>query len=71
MCSGAIYWGSVGRVVFALSEENLYKMTGAHPENPTLKLPCRELFAHGQREVVVKGPAIESEAAKVHEGFWK
>lgn len=71
MCSGAIYWGNVGRVVYALSEQNLYSMTGAHPENPTLKLPCRDLFAHGQRAIRVEGPAIEIEAAQVHEGFWK
>lgn len=71
MCSGAMYWGNLGRVVYALSEENLYAMTGAHPENPTLKLPCRELFSHGQRAVKIEGPAIESEAVQVHEGFWK
>lgn len=71
MCSGAIYWGNVGRVVYALSEENLYRMTGAHPENPTLKMPCRELFAHGQRAILVEGPVIQEEGALVHQGFWK
>lgn len=70
MCSGAMYWGNVGRVVYALSEENLYKLTGAHPENPTLKMPCRELFAHGQRAIQVEGPALEQEAVQVHQGFW-
>lgn len=71
MCAGAIYWGNVGRVVYALSEVNLYNLTGAHPENPTLKMPCRELFAHGQRAIQVDGPALEAEAAQVHQGFWK
>jgi tRNA(Arg) A34 adenosine deaminase TadA len=70
MCSGAIYWGNVGRVVFALSEERLYEMTGSNPENPTLSLPCREVFARGQRTVEIVGPALEDEARKVHEGFW-
>jgi tRNA(Arg) A34 adenosine deaminase TadA len=70
MCAGAIYWGGVGRVVYALSEEYLYQLTGAHPENPTLKLPCRQVFSHTQREVRVEGPAIEQEARQVHEGFW-
>lgn len=70
MCSGAIHWGRVGRVVFALSEESLYTMIGSHDENETLRLPCRELFARSDRPVTVVGPLIEDEARKVHEGFW-
>jgi tRNA(Arg) A34 adenosine deaminase TadA len=70
MCAGAIYWVGVGRVVFALAEKGLLEFTGSHEENPTLDLPCREVFARGQREVVVVGPLLEDEAAVVHEGFW-
>jgi tRNA(Arg) A34 adenosine deaminase TadA len=70
MCSGAIHWGKVGRVVFALSEESLYAMIGSHDENETLRLPCRELFARSDRSVEVVGPLIEEEARAVHEGFW-
>jgi tRNA(Arg) A34 adenosine deaminase TadA len=70
MCSGAIHWGKVGRVVFALSEESLYAMIGSHDENETLRLPCRELFARSDRPVEVVGPLIEDEARVVHEGFW-
>jgi tRNA(Arg) A34 adenosine deaminase TadA len=71
MCSGAIYWGNVGRVMYALSEEHLYDLTGSDSENPTLTLPCREIFARGRRPVSVEGPAMETEAKQVHEGFWK
>lgn len=70
MCAGAIYWTGIGRVVFALRETGLMRYTGSHEENPTLDLPCREVFARGQRPVTVAGPAIEDEAGKVHEGFW-
>jgi tRNA(Arg) A34 adenosine deaminase TadA len=70
MCAGAIYWTGIGRVVFGLAETSLLQLTGSHPENPTLDLPCREVFARGQRRVVVVGPAIEEEAAAVHKGFW-
>lgn len=70
MCSGAIHWGKVGRVVFALSEESLYGMIGSHDENETLRLPCRELFARSDRPVTVVGPLVENEARVVHEGFW-
>ena len=70
MCAGAIYWTGIGRVVYALSEARLRSITGAHPENPTLDLPCRDVFASGQRTVEVVGPVLEDEAAVVHQGFW-
>lgn len=71
MCAGAIYWSGIGRVVYALSEERLLQLTGNHPENPTLSLPCREVFARGQREIEVIGPMLEEEAAAPHRGFWR
>jgi tRNA(Arg) A34 adenosine deaminase TadA len=70
MCAGAIYWIGIGRVVFALAETGLLRYTGSHEENPTLDLPCREVFARGQRQIAVSGPLLEDEAGKVHEGFW-
>ncbi len=70
MCAGAIHWGQIGRVVFALSEEQLYGRIGSHAENETMRLPCREVFARCARPVEVVGPLIEEEAWAVHEGFW-
>lgn len=70
MCSGAAYWAGIDRVVYALSEYRLLGLTGDHPENPTFSLPCREVFARGQRAIEVSGPHIEDEASVVHEGFW-
>ncbi|MCO7574610.1 MULTISPECIES: nucleoside deaminase [Pseudomonas chlororaphis group] len=71
MCAGAIYWTGIGRVVYALSEHALLALTGDHPENPTFSLPCREVFARGQRQIPVLGPMLEHEAAQAHVGFWK
>ena len=71
MCAGAIYWCGIGRVVYALSEHRLLGLTGDHPENPTFALPCREVFARGQRPIEVAGPYLEEEAAVPHHGFWK
>lgn len=70
MCAGAIYWSGIGRVVFGLSERRLKAMTGNHAENPTLDLPCRTVFAAGQRPIEVTGPLLEDEAAALHEGVW-
>lgn len=71
MCAGAIHWGNVGKVVFALSEVALYEIVGPSPDH--LMLPCREVFARSQRAVEVVGPADElaAEARRVHEGFWQ
>lgn len=68
MCAGAIFWSGIGRVVYALSETQLYAFAPDSPDK--LPLGCREVLSHGGRAVEVIGPAIEAEARKVHEGFW-
>lgn len=70
MCTGAIYWTGIGRIVYALPESRLLELTGDDPENPTFDLPCREVIARGQRDIEVLGPLLEDEAAVAHEGFW-
>jgi tRNA(Arg) A34 adenosine deaminase TadA len=70
MCAGAIYWAGIGRVVYGLSEHRLRAATGNHPENPTLDLPCREVFKSGQRATEVIGPMLEDEAEALHAGVW-
>ncbi len=70
MCAGAAYWAGIGRVVYGLSERDLGQLIGPHPENLTLDLPCRVVFAAGQRRVAVTGPLLAEEARAVHDGFW-
>ena len=74
MCSGAVYWASIGAVVYGLSEQRLLELTGSNQENPTMDLPCRVVFDHGQKDVVVRGPAadpeLEQRIIKDHLGFW-
>lgn len=70
MCAGAIYWSGIGRVVYALPEQDLAAMVPEQDGEPTMDLPCREVFAAGGRPVAVAGPALTTEAAEVHRGFW-
>ncbi|WP_313133354.1 nucleoside deaminase [Anaerocolumna sp.] len=72
MCSGAIYWANIGRVVYGMTERRLLQLTGSNQQNPTFDLPCRDIFSKGQKDITVLGPfpEIEEEAAKVHEGYW-
>lgn len=72
MCAGAIYWAGIGRVVYGMSEKELLAQTGADPQNPTFDLPCREVFARGQKKIQVIGPFPElvEEIAEVHKDYW-
>jgi len=73
MCAGTVYWANIGRLVYGLDESRLRVLTGSHPENPTLDVPCRYLFAHGQKDISVTGPVpeVEEEIAALHLGFWQ
>jgi tRNA(Arg) A34 adenosine deaminase TadA len=71
MCAGGAYWAGIGRVVYGMSETTLLALTGSDPENPTLSLPCREVFARGQRPTEAIGPLREDEARVAHAGFWR
>ena len=72
MCAGTQYWAHIGGLAYGLSERALLAITGAHPENPTLDLPCREVFARGQKPLRVVGPVAEvaDEIAALHRRFW-
>jgi len=72
MCAGTQYWAHIGRLVYGMSEHALLVLTGAHAENPTLDLPCREVFARGQKAVQIVGPVaeVEDEIAALHRDFW-
>lgn len=73
MCTGAIYWGNVGRVVYGISEHRLAELTGDDEQNLTLDMPCRDILARGRKPIEVVGPfpEIEHEVVAVHEGYWK
>lgn len=73
MCAGTQYWAHIGRLVYGMTERRLLQLTGNHAENPTLDLPCRDVFARGQKAVEVIGPVpeVEDEIAALHSGFWQ
>ena len=73
MCAGTQYWANIGRVVYGMQERSLLELTGNHAENPTLDLPCRDVFSRGQKDVRVIGPvtAMEEPIAALHRRFWR
>ena len=72
MCAGTQYWANIGRVVFGMTEQQLLSITGNHSHNPTLDLPCRDVFARGQKAIEVIGPVpeVEEEIMELHRNFW-
>lgn len=72
MCAGTQYWAHIGRVIYGLEERELLRLTGNHAENPTLDLPCREVFSRGQKDIRVIGPvlAVAEAIAAAHRRFW-
>lgn len=66
MCTGAIYWSGIGRVVYGCSKEALNNLKGDN-----LQLKCKDVLAHGTRKVHVIGPVLETVAILSHNKFWK
>lgn len=65
MCSGALFWGGVGRLVYGLSKKRASEVERDKNAGPQLSLGCRTVLAAGERPVEVEGPALEDEAEMV------
>lgn len=64
MCSGAIKWAGIRRVVFSVSQAMLQEFSGGRP-----KPSCVALLNTGRHAIEVVGPLLEAEGKAVLEGF--
>jgi tRNA(Arg) A34 adenosine deaminase TadA len=64
MCSGAIKWAGISRVVFSVSQVLLQKISGGRSK-PT----CAELVNAGRRHVEVSGSLLAEEGLACYNGF--
>ncbi len=75
MCTGAVYWTNVRRIVFGLSESQLLELTGDNEENPTFSLKTSEVIEKGQKDIILVGPTkdnkLKDAIMKDHLNFWK
>ncbi len=75
MCTGALYWTNVGRLVYGATERDLLRFTGDNEENPTFSLSSRDVVSHGQKNIMILGPtedeALLERICKDHITFWK
>ena len=71
MYAGNAHWAGIETAVFGMTEARFGELAGDHPENMTMDLPCRAVFAAGRRPVEVRGPYEELQDGifAVHDGF--
>ncbi|MEA3224409.1 MAG: nucleoside deaminase [Planctomycetota bacterium] len=65
MCSGAIYWSGISKLVYGCPAETLGEIAGG-----SFVVPSRELFSRGKREIEVIGPVLPEEGAEIHRKYW-
>jgi tRNA(Arg) A34 adenosine deaminase TadA len=66
MCTAAIFWSGIGKLVFGMSKKSYYDLVGRNNPNYVFEMPCRDLLEKGGRQVAVEGPLMEEEVAFLH-----
>jgi tRNA(Arg) A34 adenosine deaminase TadA len=61
MCSGALYWAGVARIVFAAPNDVMNELMGGHH----LPIRCAEVLHGASRAVQVDGPVLGDAAVEV------
>ena len=64
MCSGAMFWAGISRVVFAASVQDIADALGG----PSLPLGCAQALHAAQPPVQVEGGLLREEAVAVLNG---
>ncbi len=71
MCSGAIYWSNVRRLVFGIDEETMRPLRRDNRQAAGLLMSCREVLKKSPHNIEIIGPALVAEAIEPHKRFWK
>lgn len=64
MCSGAIHWARVSRLVYSVTQEVLQQRSGGRQ-----KVRCERIINSGQRQIEIVGPVLPEEGIEVFEGY--
>jgi tRNA(Arg) A34 adenosine deaminase TadA len=70
MCSSAIFYTGIGRVVYGLSAGAILHLRNAQPHTAGLSLSCRAVLGSAAEKVEVVGPCLEEEGVEPHRGYW-
>lgn len=66
MCTGAVFWSGIGRIVFALSKEAYHSIAGTINPAHLFEISTEELLSFGKRKVKVAGPLLEEESTHLY-----
>ena len=61
MCSGALYWAGISRIVYAASNDAMNELFGGDQ----LSIRCAEVLGGASRRVQVDGPVLADAAVAV------
>jgi tRNA(Arg) A34 adenosine deaminase TadA len=72
MCTGAVFWSGIGRIVFALSKEGYHSVAATNHPAHIFNISAEKLLTYGKRKVEVIGPLLEEEASQLYKKWlWK
>jgi len=60
MCSGAIHWAKLSKVVFGVRQAALQEVSKGHP-----KPSCKDLINIGNNDIEIIGPVLEEEGLAI------
>ena len=66
MCSGAIHWAGIGKIVYGTTASRMFEAAGGHERG----IPVREAFARLASSVEIVGPVMEEEGLAIHLDYW-
>jgi len=71
MCTAAIFWSGIGKLVYALSKEGYHAVANTTNPDHLFDLSSKQLLKHGGRKVEVNGPLMEEEAKTIYTQWLK
>lgn len=66
MCSGAIYWSGIKKVVFGSRRSKLSEIRGFG-----LNVASEEILSKGSHSIEVVGPVLENEICEIYRSYYK
>lgn len=64
MCSGAMVWSSLGRLVYSVTHDQLAQIAGSN-----IMIPCEEVFEKSPNKGIEVSCVLNEEGLKVFEGY--
>lgn len=68
MCSGAIYWAGIQKIVYGVSESQMDIQINAKSKD--FRISSDEVFQKINPNMLIIGPVLEKEGLEIHATFW-